>query len=105
MTPGELEIPLKSPYIPMKDVDFDICYYLSIFPEGFECNTCSIISDQIIECVNCHQLVCKECAANFTGFKNKSIENDNFCCTVCPYYGVMLNQNKILEDIFKILKF
>ena len=50
-------------------------------------------------------MVCKECAANFTGFKNKSIENDNFCCTVCPYYGVMLNQNKILEDIFKILKF
>ncbi len=44
-TPYEIEAAQLTPFIPMKDVDFDICYYLSIFPEGFECNTCSIISE------------------------------------------------------------
>ena len=76
--------------MPIKEVDFDIGYKLDQFPEGFEFNTCSMVSDQILECKNCHRSVCKDCATNFSGYKKKSIENDNLCCTVCPYYGQML---------------
>ena len=79
--------------MPIKEIDFDICYKLDQFPEGFECNTCSIVSDKILECKNCHQSVCKDCATHFTGYKKKPTDDDNLCCTVCPYYGQMLMQH------------
>jgi hypothetical protein len=53
-TPGSEEKHLEKAYIPIKDVDFDICYKLDQFPDGFECNTCSMVTDEILECKNCH---------------------------------------------------